>query len=171
LGNTDQIEAILAGNYVSLAGTDPYMKELLEEMCMPATICKTIQKQGLTSTELPKEENKLGWTKRKLALAESTGLTMDHYAAGCEDPELNEIDTLSRQLPYQCGFSPESWRIITDVKILKKAGVYDVKLMRTIQLMHSEFNMNNKKLGHDVMAFAQSYGAPAPGQFGSRKNH
>jgi hypothetical protein len=96
---------------------------------------------------------------------------MDHYAAGAEDSDLNEIDTLFRQLPYQHGFSPESWRIITDVEILKKAGVYDVELMRTIQLMHSEFNMNNKKLGSDVMAFAESHGALAKEQFGSRKNH
>jgi hypothetical protein len=41
-----------------------------------------------------------------------------------------------------------------DVKILKKMGIYDVELMRTIQLMHAEFNMNNKKLGRDMMLFA-----------------
>jgi hypothetical protein len=61
---------------------------------VPATIRKTILTQGLISTELTEEENKSGWTKRKLALAESTGLTMDHYAIGCEDPALNEMDTL-----------------------------------------------------------------------------
>jgi hypothetical protein len=43
--------------------------------------------------------------------------------------------------------------------------------MRTIQLMHSEFNMNNKKLGRDVMAHAERFKALAPEQFGSRKNH
>ena len=43
--------------------------------------------------------------------------------------------------------------------------------MRTIQLMEAEFNMNNKKLGRDVMAFAEQHKALAPEQFGSRKNH
>ena len=62
---------------------------------------------------------------------------MEHYAAGCEDPVLNEIDTLFRQLPYQHGFSPDSWQRVTDVEILKKAGVYDVEKMRTIQLMEA----------------------------------
>jgi hypothetical protein len=33
---------------------------------------------------------------------------------------------------------------MTGVAILKKAGVYDVKTMRTILLMNAEFNMNNK---------------------------
>ncbi len=36
---------------------------------------------------------------------------------------------------------------MTDVEILKKAGGYDIEKMRTIMLMNSEFNMNNKKLG------------------------
>ena len=31
--------------------------------------------------------------------------------------------------------------------------------------------MNNKKLGRDVMAFAEKHKALAPEQFGSRKNH
>jgi hypothetical protein len=60
------------------------------------------------------------------------------------------------QLPYRLGFSPEAWQTITDVEILKKAGIYDVELMRTIQLMHAEFNMINKKLGWDMMSFAKS---------------
>jgi hypothetical protein len=96
---------------------------------------------------------------------------MDHYVVGGEDPELNEIDTLMRQLPYRFGFSPDSWQKITDVEILKKIGVYDVEKMRTIQLMNAEFNMNNKKLGRDVMWFTESHNVLAPEQFGSRKNH
>jgi hypothetical protein len=171
LGDSDEVEEILRGNYVSPAGTDPYMDELLQEMRMPKLIRESVEKEGLISTMISEDENRSGWMKRKLASAESTGLTMDHYAAGCEDPTLNEIDTLFRQLPYRHGFSPDSWKVITDVEILKKAGVYDVELMRTIQLMHSEFNMNNKKLGRDVMAFAERHKALAPEQFGSRKNH
>ena len=129
LGDTDAIEEILAGNYVSPAGTDKYMSELLEEMRMPKAILKSVQEEGLISTTISEEENKSGWKKRKLASAESSGLTMDHHAAGCEDPEINEIDTVFRQLPYHHGFSPVSWQKITDVEILKKSGVYDVKLM------------------------------------------
>jgi hypothetical protein len=60
---------------------------------------------------------------------------------------------------------------ITDVEILKKAGVFDVELMCTIQLMHAEFNMNIKKLGRDVMVHAERLRALAPEQYGSRKNH
>jgi hypothetical protein len=62
---------------------------------------------------------------------------MDHCAAGCQDAALNEINTLFRQLPCELGFSPEAWRTITDVETLKKAGAFDVELMRAIQLMHA----------------------------------
>ena len=171
LGDTDAVDDILHGRYVPPLGTDQYMAELLEEMRMPQSIYNSVQQHGCISTEISPGENQSGWKKRKLASAESSGLTMDHYAAGCDDPFLNEMDTLFRQLPYAHGFSPDSWQVITDVEILKKAGVYDVELMRTIQLMQSEFNMNNKKLGRDVMAFAEKHAALAPEQFGSRKHH
>jgi hypothetical protein len=40
-----------------------------------------------------------------------------------------------------------------------------------MQLMHSEFNVNNKKLGRDMMTFAESCKVLAPEQFEGRKNH
>jgi hypothetical protein len=172
LGESDQIECILAGNYQALPGTDRYMKELLAEMRMPRTIQTTVAKEGTISKEILVDENRAGWKKRRVASAESTGLTMDHYyVVGGEDPKLNEIDTQMHQLPYRFGFSPNSWQKITDMEILKKIGVYDVERMQTIQLMHAEFNMNNKKMGHDVKWFAESHKVLAPEQFGSRKNH
>jgi hypothetical protein len=54
-------------------------------------------------------KNKLGsTTKCKLASAEFSGPTMDHYAVGYADPELDEIDTRFRELPYQHSFSPDT---------------------------------------------------------------
>ena len=171
LGDTDSVEAILAGHYSPPPGTDPYLQELLRALRMPSSIRQRVAQSRLISTLISQEDHCSGWKKRRLASAESSGLTMDHYLAGTRDLAIAAIDTLFRQLPYQHGFSPESWQMITDVEILKKAGVYDVELMRTIQLMHAEFNANNKKLGRDVMAFAESCQALAPEQFGSRKNH
>ena len=56
----------------------------------------------------------------------------------------------------QYGFVPNSWKRITDLAILKKEGVYDVEKMRTIQLMHAEYNANNKHLGRLVMQQAEA---------------
>ena len=73
-----------------------------------------------------------------------------------------------RSLPQQYGFSPILWQNITDVEILKKAGVYDIEKMRTIQLMHAEFNMNNKVLGKKSMDRAEKAGTIEREQFGGR---
>jgi hypothetical protein len=115
------------------------MKELLSKMCVPLDMLKSHTALGPISTQITPEENKSGWKKRRLASAEASGPSMDHHVAGCKDSVLNEIDTLMRELPCQHGFSPDSWQTITDVEMLKKAGVYDVEKMRTVQLMHSAF--------------------------------
>jgi len=53
-----------------------------------------------------------------------------------------------------------------DVAILKKVGVFDVEKMRTITLMHAEYNMTNKLMGKRVEAFAEAHQALAPEQYG-----
>jgi hypothetical protein len=103
--------------------------------------------------------------------AESSGPSMAEVKAASQDSILAEIDTFMRNLPYTKGFAPRSWKLITDVEILKKAGVYDVEKMRTIQLMHPVFNMTNIKLGRDMMRSAEANNILAREQFGSRKHH
>ena len=91
--------------------------------------------------------------------------------AGTQDPTIAEFDALNCSLPYQFGFSPSSWQTISDVEILKKSGDYDIESMRTITLMNSEFNINNKKLGRDMMKNAEKHNLLAPEQYGGRKHH
>ena len=76
-----------------------------------------------------------------------------------------------RNIPYAKGFAPTLWKNITDVEILKKAEVYDINLMRTIQLMNAELNINNKKLGRDLMMRGEKLKLIAREQYGSRKKH
>jgi hypothetical protein len=170
LVDTPDEQQVLHGCYEPSEGTDKYMKELLLELRMPQAIRDGIKEHGYISTKISQVENRQGWKKRRLALSEPSGLITDHYVVRGEEELINEIDTLLRQLPYRLGFSPEAWQSITDVKILKKAGIYDVELMRTIQLMHAELNMN-KKLGRDMMSFAELCWALVAEQFGSCKNH
>ena len=120
LAETPAADQILRGCYEPPKGTDKYMKELLHELRMPQAIRDGIKKHGYISTEISQDENRQGWKKRRLASAEPSGLTMDHYAVGGEDELLNDIDTLLRQLPYRFGFSPEAWQTITDVEILNR---------------------------------------------------
>jgi hypothetical protein len=80
-----------------------------------------------------------------------------------------EIDRLFRQIPYAAGFSPTAFHKISDFAIVKKSGIFDVELMRTIQLMVAAFNMNNKHTGGTVMQRAELLCLIPPDQYGSRK--
>ena len=94
------------------------------------------------------EDHIKGWKHQKENTgSDVNGLTFSHYIVACKDQEIAEFDANIRSMPYKYGFAPTNWLQITDVEILKKLGVYDIKKMRTIQLMNAEFNMNNKKLG------------------------
>jgi hypothetical protein len=54
-------------------------------------------------------------------------------------------------MPSFMGYTPTTWCNITDLPIEKEKDKFLAEKMRTIQLMSSEFNTNNKQLGGDMM--------------------
>ena len=102
-----------------------------------------------TPATIPTHEHIQSWNKQKESTASDTktGISFSHYIAGTQHPTIAEFDALNQSLPYQFGFTPETWKTISDVEILKRTGVYDIEGMRTITLMNSEFNINNNNLG------------------------
>ena len=168
LADTPEAEAILNGTYQAPTGTDPYARLLLEELKMPDNVINN----PMLQTDVTPEANKRAWAKQKeVVSSEPNGLTFSHYKAGAQDPVINEFDAMLRNLPYKYGFSPSHWQEITDIAILKKAGVYDVEKMRTITLMDAAFNMNNKQLGRDLLIHAEALKNLPREQYGSQKNH
>jgi hypothetical protein len=167
LADTDFATQVLDGTYEPSPVVDKYARELLHELRIP----EVVRKRGPISLIVTPAEHTLGWKRTKEKSAETSGPSMAEVKAASQDVVLAAIDTHMRSLPYTKGFSPQSWQLITDVEILKKAGVYDVEKMRTIQLMHAVFNMNNKKLGRDMMRSAEASNILAREQFGSRKHH
>jgi hypothetical protein len=126
----------------------------------------------MIQTDVTPEDNRRAWSKQKETISsEPEGLSFSNYKAGAQDPRINAFDARLRGIPYKYGFSPRHWQEITDVEILKKAGVYDIDKMRTITLMDAAFNMNNKKLGRDLMIHAKDNQNLAREQYGSRKYH
>ncbi len=168
LADTDAAESILEGTYKIPDDLDPYAVNLIQELHMPNSICNT----PFIVAEVTTADHIAGWKKQKETIsADPDGLTFSHYKAGATEDLIAQFDATLRSLPYQHGFTPAAWLPVTDVEILKKAGVYDVEKMCTILLMNAEFNMNNKKLGRDMMNHAEQHGALAREQYGSRRNH
>jgi hypothetical protein len=83
-----------------------------------------------------------------------------------------KMDRIFREVPYKHDFSPKKmWQSITNFEILKKAGVYDVKKKTYSTINGCRINMNNKKLGQDVMTNAKEANELPDEQAGLRKNH
>jgi hypothetical protein len=168
LADTPESQSILDGTYIPPPGVNFYARLLLRELRMP----DNMRLSPMTAVSVTPASNRQAWKRQKEAVSsEPDGLTYSHYIAGSQDDAINQFDALMRSLPYEFGFSPTHWQSITDVEILKKAGVYDIDKMRTITLMDSSFNMNNKQLGRDVMKHAETLGNLAREQYGSRKHH
>lgn len=137
------IEDILTGVYVPDPTTDLYACQLLKHLKMPSAIKEPPLLENIISVE----DHIQSWKKQKEGVAsEPSGLSFSHYKAGIEDDIIAQYNATIRSLPYQYGFVPEKWKTMTDVAILKKAGVYDINKMRTIVLMNAEYNMNIKNL-------------------------
>jgi hypothetical protein len=96
---------------------------------------------------------------------------MAEVKAASQDEVLAGVDTFMRNSPHAKGFSPKGWQLMTEVEILKKTGVYEVEQMRTIQLMHAAFDMNNEKLRCNMMKASEASNTSAREQSGSRKHH
>jgi hypothetical protein len=160
LADTPEAQAILDGTY------DPRL--FLRELYMP----DNVRAQPMPEVDVTPQSNRSAWMKQKEPVSsDPNGLTYSHYKTGATDDEINSFDAALWGLPYRYGFSPDHWQAITEVEILKKAGVYDIDKMRTITLMDAAYNMNNKQLGRDVMKHAERHNNLAREQYGSRKNH
>jgi hypothetical protein len=148
-GGKSGAHAILDGTFDTPPTCDPYLKLLIPNMRMP----NCVKRLDPISTEISTETHVSGWRRQKerTALTRSDLSFSDHIAATFHSG-MTEIDRLFRQIPYKLGFSPQRYRRITDFEIPKKAGLFDVELMCTIQLMVAAFNMNNKLTGKRAMA-------------------
>ena len=94
------------------------------------------------------KEHEQAWkTQKESTTNKHSALSHGYYKAAVFDPTLNEYDCMMHTSPLEFGFATSQWLSITDIEILKKAGVLGIDDMRFIQLMHPEFQVNNKLVG------------------------
>jgi hypothetical protein len=131
---------------------------------------EAVQRAGTIFTEISLQDHIRGWRRQKErtgSVRTAPGLS-DHIVATYHKG-MAKFDRLLRQIPYAAGFLPAAYQKISDFAILKKAGVLDVELIRTIQLMVAAFNINNKHTGQTIMQRAESLQILPPDQYGPAK--
>lgn len=118
------------------------------------------------------EEHCHFWSRNKENKgSEPHGLHNGHFKAALESPLVSCCDAIFRNIPVNTGFVPDNWKHLMNFAIEKKPGEFRLSKMRTIQMMNSEFQANNKKMGKTVMKFAEEHQLIPPGQCGARKRH
>ncbi|CAJ1953790.1 unnamed protein product [Cylindrotheca closterium] len=100
--------------------------------------------------------------------SEPHGLHNGNFKAAAQSPVIASCDALFRNIPLATGFVPSNWRHLMNFAIEKKAGDFRLSKMRTIQLMNSEAQANNKKSGRAAMRYAEEHSLIPDGQCGSR---
>ena len=103
--------------------------------------------------------------------SEPHGLHNGHFKAATQSDLLASCDAAFREIPLSTGFTPDQWLHLMNFAIEKKPGDFRLSKMRTIQMMNSEFQANNKLIGKRSMAYAESRNLIPPGQCGARKRH
>ena len=98
-------------------------------------------------------------------------LTNAHHKCCSFDPTLNDIDYMIRSAPLEFAFTPKEGCSLDDLEILKKAGKINIEEMGLIQLMHPDYQINNKNMGRKVLANDEICNKVAEEQHGSRKHH
>ena len=122
---------ILEGIFEIPQNTPKYMTMVIDRLRIP----QVVKRKGLLPTTITTTEHIQGWKKQKERTASvKTELIFSDFKAGSKDKQIAELDCLSREIPHSKGFSPSSYKKVTDFQLLKQKGVYEVEAMRTIKI-------------------------------------
>ena len=94
-----------------------------------------------------------------------------HHKCYAHDPVLNKIDCMIRSAPLKLSLTTPERCSIVDHEILKKSGRININEMKLIQLMHPEYQINNKNVGKKVLVNVEICNEVAEEQRGSKKYH
>jgi hypothetical protein len=163
LGITQASDEILDGSFSIPPGTDEFAARLIQQL------------QAKTPNQMPQEfsvENfRRGWQRaRESTASDPRSPHYGHYKAAVYDDRLIELHAHMAWVPYITGYSPHRWQQGVGVMIYKKPGNTNLEDMREIKLFTADNNMNNKRLGRELMWHAEAEQVIAPEQYGSRRS-
>ena len=146
LGNGPAVEDILNGTYECPEGTSEATKLWLKTLHIPNRDTRTAPIQTL-------REYQQGWKKAREFTA-SGDLHFGHFKVEATQNMLSWANYIMAGIPRRTGFAPIRWKQGTDVMLLKKEGEFRVDKLRTIVLLESDFNQENKRIGREAMQLA-----------------
>jgi hypothetical protein len=161
-------QEILDGTYQPEPGMDPYAKLFIQHLKMETEVRDAPPITKAISTQSYQES----WKKmRPNTSCSPFGPEFVQYIAGSRDGQIADFDATMANIPYASGYTPEAWKKFIDVLIPKKNASAAIEKLRIIVLFHALFNMNNKRIGRDMIANAEKLHQIPWEIYGSRKRH
>ena len=149
---------VLQGTFIPPEDTDEDTKAFLEA-------CKQVNQPPTQQSVAARYINmRKSWASRKEKTA-SNNQHMAHYKCLMEDDTLSWFFYQRAEIPMITGYSPRRHRTCVDLMILKKAGCYELSKLRTLGLLDTEFNNNNRILSKEATALALENKGLATEQF------
>ena len=165
-GTSAVCQQILEGTYIPPLGTNEYTIAYLEELKRPVQIHLPPKAEVSTPTFQD------GWEKTNEHISSGlTGIHFGHIKACALDDVLSDFEATMCHIPYSTGFSPGEWKNSINTMIQKIGKQPEVEKLRTINLLESDFNFNNKIMGRAVRECAERNKLLPKEQYGSCKNH
>ena len=166
-GELNGADEILEGTFDPPNDMDPYAKEFIQQLKMQ----EVVQDQMITRA-ISTESYQESWKRMKPNTSSSPfGPTFVDYIAGSRDAQIAEFDVTMANIPYASGYTPRAWTKMTNVLIPKKSHSSLVEKLRIIVLFHAMFNMNNKRIGREMVANAERLKQLPWEVYGGRKRH
>jgi hypothetical protein len=119
--------------------------------------------------EISMESYRNFWKKAKeKTSAYPDALSFATMKVGATDDQISEFECSLINIALKSGYSPERWRHLLDVMILKKSGITELSSLRTICLFPVDCNYAFKHIGREMMRIAEHTHSLASEQHGSR---
>ena len=160
-GEGPEIVSVLNGTYVPPEkSTQPTKDFLAACKTPPATL--HLGKHPAVPTRY--KTHTKSWKCRKEKTT-TYNQSMAHYKAIFSDKYISWFFFQRADIPEVTGYSPKRHRRCVDLMIMKKHLCFDVRKQRTLGILDTEFNQNNKRIGHDGMINATKLNKIAKEQF------
>jgi hypothetical protein len=167
-GLTTAAQAVLGGVYEPSAQVDSYTKSLLQKLQMP----QDVRALGPQLMEIPDHcYRDFRKNAKENTSAYPDTMSFATMKVGATDEVISELECSLINIALRSGYSPERWRHLLDVMILKKSGITHLPSLRTICLFPVDCNYAFKHVGREMMKIAEQTKSLAPEQYGSRRGH
>ena len=146
-GEGKDIQAVLDGSFLAPASATPATKDFLSACKYNAEAKDLARRKDVV---LRYRDHVKSWNIRQEKTC-SHHHHMGHYKSIFKDKHLSWFFFQRADIPDMTGYSPNRHRECIDLMIMKKSMCYDINKQRTLGILDTEFNQNNKRVGRDGM--------------------